>query len=276
MKRFTDTDKWTKNRWFRGLPVEYRLFWLFILDSCDMVGVYEVDIDFYNISQSCSIKIEDAIKHFGDRIRVINSGRKWWIVSFCRYQYGELKEDNIKNKPHQRYICELKNHRLWIDYKKTINSLEEKEKEKEMDKEQDKEQAIEVPENKKFSMMCMYDEMNFIAPLSQKLVNTPFQIELLPEYFDEFNDHLRLTAEPQKEYQDYRRHFINWITKRMQFAQSSNRNTDPNGKQIDRRLHPDFPSDYVYCDMNIYYHKQGKIESMRKDGNFSEYKQPNK
>ncbi len=57
---------------------------------------------------------------------------------------------------------------------------------------------------------------------------------------------------------------------------TSNRNTDPNGKHIDRRLHPDFPSDYVYCDMNIYYHKQGKIESMRKDGNFSDLKKPSR
>jgi hypothetical protein len=81
MKRFTDTDKWTKNKWFRLMPNEYKILWLFILDNCDMVGVWEEDIDFFNAHLGCKATIEDAKKLFGDRVKLINSDRKWWIIN---------------------------------------------------------------------------------------------------------------------------------------------------------------------------------------------------
>ena len=47
--------------------------------------------------------------------------------------FGRKQKENIKNKPHQSYISLLKKHRLWIDYKKTIQGLKEKEKDKDKD-----------------------------------------------------------------------------------------------------------------------------------------------
>lgn len=144
-KRFTDTEKWTKNKWFRKLPVNYKLLWLFILDNCDCVGVWEEDTEFVADILDIQLQQKEALALFERQIMVISSGKKWWITNFCFYQYGELKEENIKNKPHQKYISELKKHRLWIDYTKTIHSLKEKEEDKE--KEKDTEEEKEFTEN---------------------------------------------------------------------------------------------------------------------------------
>ena len=133
-KRFTDTDKWTKNKWFRKLPNDIKLFWLYILDNCDSVGGWEEDIEFVNLLLGIEYSKDRVLEHFGDRIKIINGGEKWWIVDFCSYQYGELREENTKNKPHQSYISQLKKYSLWIDYTKTFQSLKEKDKEKEKEK----------------------------------------------------------------------------------------------------------------------------------------------
>jgi len=156
-KRFTDTEKWTKNKWFRKLPNDYKLLWLFILDNCDSVGVWEEDIEF--VSDLLGISVDDAQAKFFNQIQIINGGKKWWIKNFCFYQYGELKEENIKNKPHQKYISELKKHRLWIDYTKTIHSLKEKDKEeeKEEDKEEEKD-PLEFPKENQLLIPAMMDE----------------------------------------------------------------------------------------------------------------------
>jgi hypothetical protein len=43
-KRFTDSEKWNRP-WFRKLPTKYKLLWLYILDHCDMSGVWYVDFE---------------------------------------------------------------------------------------------------------------------------------------------------------------------------------------------------------------------------------------
>ena len=43
-KRFTDTDIW-KKKWFRKLPLEIKLLWCYLKDSCDHAGVIEFDAE---------------------------------------------------------------------------------------------------------------------------------------------------------------------------------------------------------------------------------------
>jgi len=78
---------------------------------------------------------------FSEQVKVVNGGKKWWLVDFCRFQYGELKE-NTNNRPHQSYIALLKKHSLYIDYRKTIERDKEQEKDKEKDKEKKKKEEI--------------------------------------------------------------------------------------------------------------------------------------
>jgi len=135
-KRLTDVTKWTKNKWFRKLKPNHKLFWLYLLDNCDNVGVWEEDIELASILISYEYNKDEILKEFKDKVKVFRDGKKWWVKDFIVFQYGELKEEHLTNKPHQCYIRNLKKHRLWIDYTKTIHSL--KEKEKDIDKDIDK------------------------------------------------------------------------------------------------------------------------------------------
>jgi hypothetical protein len=138
-KRLTDVTKWTKNKWFRKLKPNHKLFWLYLLDNCDNVGVWEEDIELASILISYEYNKDEILKEFKDKVKVFRDGKKWWVKDFIVFQYGELKEEHLTNKPHQCYIRNLKKHRLWIDYTKTIHSLKEKEKDKDKDIEEDKE-----------------------------------------------------------------------------------------------------------------------------------------
>ena len=137
-KRFTDTTKWTQNKWFRKLPQAYKLFWLYLLDSCDAVGVWEEDVELASMIIGHQYNIGELLSIFKEQIHVFRDGKKWWIIDFCNFQYGELREDS-GCKPHLYYIGLLKRHTLWIPYTDCIQRFKEKDidKEKEKDQEQD-------------------------------------------------------------------------------------------------------------------------------------------
>lgn len=158
-KRFTETTKWTQNKWFRKLSNENKLFWLYLLDNCDSVGVWEEDVEFVSMVIRSEYSAELLLKDFERQITVIQGGKKWWVKDFISYQYGVLKEENIKNKPHQSYISLLKKHSLWIDYVKTISSLKEKEEDKDKDKEKDKDKRKETFKNKILEFLDKYDSV---------------------------------------------------------------------------------------------------------------------
>ena len=41
-KRFTDNQKWSKS-WFMDLTLEEKLLWIYMTDSCDHAGIWEVN-----------------------------------------------------------------------------------------------------------------------------------------------------------------------------------------------------------------------------------------
>lgn len=139
-KRFTDTAKWTNNKWFFNLSVELKLFWIYLLDNCDSVGVWEENIDLSNIIIGYIYPLDTLLKEFKKQIYVFKDKRKWWIIDFCNFQYGDFHEDST-SKPIQSYISLLKKHGLWKEYLKGMDTLKEKEKDKVkvIDKEKDKE-----------------------------------------------------------------------------------------------------------------------------------------
>lgn len=133
-KRFLETNLITQNKWFRKLKPKYKLFWVFLILSCDSVGVWEVDFELISFIIGNDYDEKETLEIFNDKILVFKND-KWWIKDFCDFQYGKLNEENINNKPHQSYINLLKKHSLWKEYTKTIHSFKEKEKDKEKDKE---------------------------------------------------------------------------------------------------------------------------------------------
>jgi len=141
-KRFTDTAKWTNNKWFFKLSVEFKLFWIYLLDNCDSVGVWEENIELTNIIIGYTYPLDTLLNKFKKQIHIFKDKRKWWIVDFCDFQYGELHEDSL-SKPIQSYISLLKKHGLWKEYLKGIHTLKEKEKDKVKEIDKDKEEEKE-------------------------------------------------------------------------------------------------------------------------------------
>jgi hypothetical protein len=103
-KRFTDTDKWKKS-FIRGLEARYKLLWLYILDDCDIAGVWQVDFEVASIKIGEEIDEKEALELFDGRVRSFDHGKKWFIMDYILFQYSEL---STKNKMHQAVIKILK------------------------------------------------------------------------------------------------------------------------------------------------------------------------
>lgn len=98
-KRFTSTEIWDED-WFLDLPIEYRLFWLYILASCDQAGFYKINVTVFSSSNKVEIDTEMAFQLFNkgkNRLRKVN-GSMWLIEDFFKFQYGF--KFNIENKIH--------------------------------------------------------------------------------------------------------------------------------------------------------------------------------
>ena len=102
-KRFTDTEKW-KRPWFRSLPIEYRLFWLYICDNCDISGIWYVDVSLASFLIGAEIEIEKAKMHLAKQISEIENGQRWLIKDFIPFQYGKL---TLNNNLHRSIMATL-------------------------------------------------------------------------------------------------------------------------------------------------------------------------
>src|SRR3990167_6646171 len=73
-KRFTDTDKW-KRPWFRELPETYRLFWIYLCDSCDHSGIWYVDFALASFMIGSPVDPAKSKEFLGKQIVEIDSSR---------------------------------------------------------------------------------------------------------------------------------------------------------------------------------------------------------
>ena len=102
-KRFTDTDKW-KKQFIKGLPLEYKMFWLYILDECNHAGIWHVEFDLVQLRLGITLSEKKALGLFNAncaRVVVFDNGNKWFVPGFIEFQYGKLGE---KNKAHKSVI----------------------------------------------------------------------------------------------------------------------------------------------------------------------------
>jgi len=82
-KRFTDTEKW-KDEWFGSLSNDYRMIWLYLVDSCSIAGIWKKDFRGLNFNCNTSITEEEFLKVFGSRL--IDRGNFFFIPKFLRFQ----------------------------------------------------------------------------------------------------------------------------------------------------------------------------------------------
>jgi uncharacterized phage protein (TIGR02220 family) len=146
-KRFTDTEKY-KKKFIRSLSAPYKIFWDYLYHDCSFAGIWHVDFEIAQIFVGLDAPIEErkALELFNKdekRIIILNEGKKWLILPFLAFQYGQLVETN---KLHIGVLRELNKLgvRYPIDTPTEGDKLGAKEqyKEKNKDKEQNKEKEI--------------------------------------------------------------------------------------------------------------------------------------
>lgn len=140
-KRFTDANKWSQP-WFRKLPPNKKLIFIFLIDQVDCAGVWEIDFDAMSFFTGIPVDEIDLGELRGvERFCV----EKVIMSKFISFQYGELQKTC---RPHQAVFKALSFHGLldqymnrtgvFKDFSKGSETLEEKEQDKVKDQEKEK------------------------------------------------------------------------------------------------------------------------------------------
>lgn len=106
-KRLTDADKW-EDDWFAELEPRYKLFWQYVLDRCDIAGVWKVNFRLANFQIGEAFESDDVLARFNGRIVDIGKER-WWVKGFVNFQYPTL---STKSAVHRRVMQLIGNHGL--------------------------------------------------------------------------------------------------------------------------------------------------------------------
>lgn len=100
----TDTGKWDKE-WFIDLPIKMKCLWFYMLDKCDLAGIWDVNFKSASFHIGQPIKEDEALKYLGSQVVKIND-KYWLILDFMRFQNGWPLNDK---SPVHKKIIELLN-----------------------------------------------------------------------------------------------------------------------------------------------------------------------
>lgn len=111
-KRFTETNIWELN-WFSNLTPKQKLFWLYINDKCDNIGVWEPNIGLAAYFLKIEIDTEIFMNNFltsvniqEERVIVLDNGL-WFLPQFVKFQYCKSKPLNPNNSAHKSFIRQI-------------------------------------------------------------------------------------------------------------------------------------------------------------------------
>lgn len=89
-KRLTATEKWF-DPWFASLEPRHKMFWLFLLDSVDMAGLWQANLRLAEFSIGVSLGTEEELLGvMGERVVKLNG--RWFVPKFITFQYGALTD----------------------------------------------------------------------------------------------------------------------------------------------------------------------------------------
>lgn len=146
-KRFTDTNIWGED-WFLEMPNEYKLFWYYMLSSCDHSGIFKVNTSVFCRLNEVKLTSNKALEYFNtgkQRIRVIQDN-VWFIEDFFVYQYGE--SFNTKNRVHESIEKSYKKYNISLTSIRGLKDHKDRVKDKDKDIDKDKEKNIDKVELK--------------------------------------------------------------------------------------------------------------------------------
>ena len=136
-KRFTDNQKWSKS-WFMDLEPRDKLLWIYMTDSCDHAGVWEINWKLTSFMVGFQVaKLPDS---FEKQVYKINE-KKYFIKDFIDFQYGQLSENN---RAHNSVLTILNKYMLikrgaYMPLTSPFQGGKDKDKDKDKDKVKDKE-----------------------------------------------------------------------------------------------------------------------------------------
>lgn len=99
-KRFTDTEIWKKQRWFKQLSPFHKLAFMYIKDSCNHAGIWKIDIfellddtgleslDIHDFIKSVNIDYDCFTGEKTERDRLIIIENKYlWLTGYIQYHW---------------------------------------------------------------------------------------------------------------------------------------------------------------------------------------------
>lgn len=84
-KRLTSGDKWS-DPWFRALRPEYKILFMFVCETCDLAGVWQVDRGAAEFFIGMAITWDGALSAMDGRITELAGGHKWYVTKFVSFQ----------------------------------------------------------------------------------------------------------------------------------------------------------------------------------------------
>lgn len=135
-KRFTSTEIWSED-WFLDMPSEYKLFWYYMLSTCDHAGVFKVNTKTFCKMNEVILTSSLALNYFNtekQRVRVL-SDNLWLIEDFFQYQYGEIFNPN--NRVHDSIEKVYQRHNIEMTSIRGLKDLKDRVKDKDKDKDKD-------------------------------------------------------------------------------------------------------------------------------------------
>ena len=174
-KRFTDNQKWSKS-WFMDLEPRDKLLWIYMTDSCDHAGVWEVNWKLTSFMVGFQVaKLPDS---FEKQVYKINE-KKYFIKDFIDFQYGQLSENN---RAHNSVLTILNKYMLIKQgaYMPLTSPFQGgKDKDKDKDKVKDKEKDKDKDKFKKPSLKeCI------LYFSDKKYVNSKYEAERFYDFYE--------------------------------------------------------------------------------------------
>ncbi len=99
--RLTDTTIWKKQRWFKKMPILYKLGWKYLTDECNHAGIWKIDLselledlgvdefDFSDFLEHCNKDFDKKTGKGVIRQRIMQFSEDFvWITGYMTFQYG--------------------------------------------------------------------------------------------------------------------------------------------------------------------------------------------
>lgn len=118
-KRFTDTNKW-RDEWWGSLDNDYRMVWLYLVDSCSIAGIWKKDFRGLNFNCNTAITPEQFREAF--KSRIVDRGHYFFIPKFLMFQCPKGLNSNkpailsIVKELEQYSLIEMVNQLFGNDY----------------------------------------------------------------------------------------------------------------------------------------------------------------